>query len=59
MLERYSGAVDVHQIMDVMDEVAVNDWTMWSSVYNLTTGEILLTHRKGEDRNKRTRLDLK
>ncbi len=59
MLEGYSGSVDIDQIMDVMDEVAVNDWTMWSSVYNLTTGEMLLTHRKGEDRNKRTRLDLK
>lgn len=59
MLEGYRGVVDVDQVMDVMDEVAANDWTMWSSVYNLNTGEILLTPRKGEDRNKRVRLDLK
>ena len=32
---------------------------MWSSVYNLNTVEMLLTHRKGEDRTKRTRLELK
>jgi hypothetical protein len=59
MLERFSAVVGVDQIMDVMDEIAVNDWTMWSSVYNLTTGEILLTHRKGETRDKRTRLHFK
>jgi hypothetical protein len=59
MLEGYNGAVNVYRIMDVMDEVAVVGWTMWSSVYNLNTGEMLLTHRKGEDRSKRTRLDLK
>jgi hypothetical protein len=58
LLGGYCGAVDVDRIMDVMDEVAVGGWTMWSSVYNLTTGEVLLTHRKGEDRTKRTRLDL-
>jgi hypothetical protein len=38
--------------------VAVNDWTMWSCVYNLASGEILFTHRKGKDRNKRTALHL-
>lgn len=59
MLEGYHGAVDVDQVMDVMDEVAVNDWTMWSTVYNLNTGEVLLTPRKGEDRNQRVRLDLR
>lgn len=59
MLAGYKGAVDVDRIMDVMDEAAVDDWTMWSSVYNLKTGEMLLTHRKSEDRSKRTRLDLK
>jgi hypothetical protein len=58
MLGKYGSEVDVHRIMDVMDEVAVKDWTMWSSVYNLTTGEMLLTHRKGEDQKKRTKLAL-
>lgn len=56
-LDDFVGDVDVNRIMDVMDEVAMNDWTMWSSVYNLTTGEILFTHRKGQNRNKRTELD--
>lgn len=58
MLAGYSGPIDVEAIMDVMDEVSVPDWTMWSSVYNLTTGEMLLTHRKGEDRTKRTKLTI-
>jgi hypothetical protein len=31
---------------------------MYSSVYNLTTGEMMLTHRKGEDRTKRTRMGM-
>ncbi len=59
MLEQYKNSVAIDQIMDVMDEVSVNDWTMWSSVYNLTTGDILLTHRKGKDRTKRTKINMK
>lgn len=59
MLDDSHGVVDVDQMMDVMDEVAVNDWTMWSTVYNLNRGEVLLTPRKGEVRNKRAKLNLR
>ncbi len=40
--------VKADDLMQVMQSVAVNDWTMWSSVYNLSTDELLFVHRKGE-----------
>ena len=49
-LESLNGEVNANGIMKVMDSVAVEGWTMWTSVYNLSTGEFMFTHRKPIDR---------
>ncbi len=55
-LDSLGGETDVDGIMEVMDSVAVEGWTMWTSVYNLSTGEFLFSHRKPLDNTYRGRL---
>jgi hypothetical protein len=43
------GNLDVPGMLDVMASVSVKDWTMWTSVYNLTTGEYEIAHRRNFD----------
>lgn len=50
--------IESADIMNVMQSVSVNDWTMWSSVYNLSTDELLFVHRKGETELVPTRFSL-
>ncbi|MCX7426587.1 MAG: carcinine hydrolase/isopenicillin-N N-acyltransferase family protein [Planctomycetia bacterium] len=40
------GNLDVPGMLDVMASVSVKDWTMWTSVYNLTTGEYEIAYRR-------------
>ncbi len=57
-LEKLAPNTDAQDIMDVMDSVAVDGWTMWTSVYNLSTGEFLFSHRKPLDNTYRGQLGL-
>jgi hypothetical protein len=34
------------EVMKVMESVAQKDWTMWTSVYNLSTRELQLAYRQ-------------
>ena len=43
------GNLDVPGMLDVMASVSVKDWTMWTSVYNLTTGEYEIAYRRNFD----------
>jgi hypothetical protein len=43
------GELDVTGMLDVMASVSVKDWTMWTSVYNLTTGEYEIAYRRRFD----------
>ena len=43
------GELDVPGMLDVMASVSFEDWTMWTSVYNLTTGEYEIAYRRHFD----------
>jgi len=43
---RLDGQLDVAGMLEVMAEVSVPDWTMWTSVYNLSTGEFRVAYRR-------------
>jgi predicted choloylglycine hydrolase len=45
-LASMSPAADMDDVMRIMESVSKNDWTMWTSVYNLSTGEFQVVHRK-------------
>jgi hypothetical protein len=48
---------DADDVMKVMQSISKTDWTMWSSVYNLTTGEFEIAYRRHFDNVYRDRLD--
>jgi hypothetical protein len=37
---------DMDGMQQVMSSISVEDWTMWTSVYNLTTGEFRVAYRR-------------
>ena len=37
---------DSNDIMAIMKSVSIEEWTMWTSVYNLTTGEFRIAYRR-------------
>jgi len=45
-LEAFGGQANAADVMKVMGSISFDDWTMWSSVYNLTKNELLFLHRK-------------
>lgn len=44
-----AGAVDLDDAMDVALKMAVDDWTMWTSVYNLTQREFRMLYKARPD----------
>ena len=44
--------------MHVMQSVAQGDWTMWTSVYNLDTGQYEVAHRRDVENRHRDRLSV-
>lgn len=49
------GAADV---MTIMSDISVQNWTMWSSVYDLTSGEYQIAYRRRYDIPYRGRIDM-
>ena len=35
-------------LMEIMESISKKDWTMWTSVYNLSTGAFRVEHRKSD-----------
>jgi predicted choloylglycine hydrolase len=48
---------DANDVMKIMQSVSKTDHTMWSSVYDLTTGDFELAYRRNFDDVYRDRLD--
>lgn len=44
------GYADAAKVMNVMKSVSKDNWTMWSSVYDLTNGEFSIVYRRHYDR---------
>jgi hypothetical protein len=43
------GKADANDVMKIMQSVSKSNWTMWSSVYDLTTGEFDIAYRRHYD----------
>ncbi len=43
---KLGGRLDTAGMVEVMAAVSVKDWTMWTSVYNLSTGEFRIAYRR-------------
>jgi hypothetical protein len=49
-LAKASGAAGPEDVMDVMEVVSKEDWTMWSSVYDLTDRTLRFAYRRHYDK---------
>jgi len=58
-LAQLGPEIDAAQVMDVMASLSVPDWTMWTSVYNLTTGEYQVAYRRQYDAPYQGQLDMR
>ncbi len=43
---KLDGRINMAEMLKVMASVSVEDWTMWTSVYNLSTGEFQVAYRR-------------
>jgi predicted choloylglycine hydrolase len=55
-LSENNAGIAANDIMEVMSSISMPDWTMWSSVYDLTTGEYRVAYRRQYDYVFRDRL---
>jgi penicillin V acylase-like amidase (Ntn superfamily) len=45
-LEEMQTKTNLDSMLKMMSSISVEDWTMWTSVYNLTTGELRVAYRR-------------
>jgi hypothetical protein len=45
-LAAFGAKFDMDDMQQVMSSISVDDWTMWTSIYNLTTGEFRVAYRR-------------
>jgi hypothetical protein len=49
-LAEFQGKAGAGDVMNVMQSVSKDNWTMWSSVYDLTSGEFEIAYRRHYER---------
>jgi hypothetical protein len=47
--DRLAGAIDDATALGVARSMSVKDWTMWTSLYNLTTGDVRILYKARSD----------
>jgi predicted choloylglycine hydrolase len=55
-LSEKDAEIAANDIMEVMSSISVSNWTMWSSVYDLTTGQYQVAYRRNYGQIYRDRL---
>ncbi len=55
--DELGGEVDVDDVMSIMHSVSAKDWTMWTSVYSLTTGDFRVAYKARLDAEFRDAID--
>lgn len=58
-LARSGQEVDAPEMMRLMSAMSVNNWTMWTGVYNLTTGDFQVAYRRNYDKLYGDRLQMR
>jgi hypothetical protein len=58
-LAEVSSDCDAAEVMDIMSSISAENWTMWTSVYDLSTGEYRVAYRRHYDNVYQDRLPLR